>query len=418
MYLNCHSFYSFRYGTLKPEQLVEWAVQHNIPRLTLTDINCTAGCLEFIRLADAKEVQPVVGVDFRNGIDPCFVALARNNEGFREINTHLSLHLENNVPFPPEAPELFQNVYVIYPITKAPERSLRDNEYIGVRSSQLIKLQFSRWRNQLSKVVILQPSTFFQKKDYNAHRLLRAIDQNTLLSKLPDSEQTSPHDRFYSPGALERAFADFPRIIQNSNRILSECSIEFTFNDYGRSLNRKTFKPTLGEDRQLIRHLSKEGLRYRYGDNPRPDILERMENELEVIEKRGFYSYFLINHDIIRYARHKGYFYVGRGSGANSMVAYLLKITDVDPIELDLYFERFMNPQRRHPPDFDMDFSWRDREDITRYIFNRYPEAALLGSHTTFKSRAVVRELGKVMGLPAREIDQITHPRYRPKNPD
>ncbi|HAD97343.1 MAG TPA: DNA polymerase III subunit alpha [Cryomorphaceae bacterium] len=418
MYLNCHSFYSFRYGTLRPEQLVNWAAEHRIPRLTLTDINSTAGCLEFIRLSNAKEVQPVVGVDFRNGIDPCFVALAKNNEGFREINAHLSLHLENAVAFPAEAPESFRNVYVVYPITNAPTRSLREYEYIGVRSSQLIKLQFSPWRNQLSKVVILQPSTFFQKKDYNAHRLLRAIDQNTLLSKLPDSEQTSHHDRFYSPAALEKAFGDFPQLIHNTNRILSECSIEFIFKDYQKSLNRKTFKLTLVEDRELIRHLCEEGLRYRYGENPGADKLERMENELEVIEARGFYSYFLINHDIIRYARHKGYFYVGRGSGANSMVAYLLRITDVDPIELDLYFERFMNPKRRHPPDFDMDFSWRDREDVTRYIFNRYPEAALLGSHTTFKSRAVVRELGKVMGLPAREIDQISHPRYRPQHPD
>ncbi len=418
MYLNCHSFYSFRYGTLRPEQLVEWAADKNIPRLTLTDINSTAGCLEFIRLANAKEVKPVVGVDFRNGIDPCFVALAKNNEGFREINTYLSLHLENKLPFPAEAPESFQNVFVIYPITKAPERALQDHEFIGVRSSQLIKLQFSRWRNQHSKVVILQPSTFFQKRDYNAHRLLRAIDQNTLLSKLHDCEQTSAHDRFYSPEALEQAFRDFPRIIHNTNRILRECGIEFIFKDYQKSLNRKTFKPSLDEDRALIRHLCAEGLQYRYGSNPGADKLLRMENELEVIEKRGFYSYFLINHDIIRYARHKGYFYVGRGSGANSMVAYLLRITDVDPIELDLYFERFMNPHRRHPPDFDMDFSWRDREDVTRYIFNRYPEAALLGSHTTFKSRAVVRELGKVMGLPARDIDQISHPRYRPEKPD
>ncbi len=418
MYLNCHSFYSFRYGTLKPEQLLDWAADHHIPRLTLTDINSTAGCLEFIRLAYVKEVQPVVGVDFRNGIDPCFVALARNNEGFREINTHLSTHQGSNIPFPPEAPPSFHNVYVIYPIHKAPERTLHDHEYIGVRSSQLIKLQFSRWRNQLSKVVVLQPSTFLQKRDFNAHRLLRSIDQNTLLSKLPVSEQTTLHDRFYSPAALEKAFADFPQIVNNTHRILNDCTISFAFKEYGKSLNRKTFLKGVAEDRAYIRQLCTEGLQYRYGDKIRPDILERMESELKVIEDRGFYSYFLINHEIIRYARHKGYFYVGRGSGANSMVAYLLRITDVDPIDLQLYFERFMNPSRRQPPDFDMDFSWRDREDVTRYIFERFPEAALLGSHTTFKIRAVMRELGKVLGLPAREIDHLSSPRLKIQNLD
>ena len=103
-------------------------------------------------------------------------------------------------------------------------------------------------------------------------------------------------------------------------------------------------------------------------------------------------SYFLINWDIVNYAQKRGYFYVGRGSGANSIVAYLLKITDVDPIELDLYFERFINLYRTSPPDFDLDFSWRDRDDITQYIFKRFPNTALLATYNTFQYKAVVRE--------------------------
>ena len=115
----------------------------------------------------------------------------------------------------------------------------------------------------------------------------------------------------------------------------------------------------------------------------------------------------MINWDICKYARSKGYFYVGRGSGANSVVAYLLRITDVDPIELDLYFERFINLYRQNPPDFDVDFSWKDREDITQYIFKRFPNTALLATYSTFQFRAVVRELGKVLGIPPHEIDRI-----------
>ena len=88
-----------------------------------------------------------------------------------------------------------------------------------------------------------------------------------------------------------------------------------------------------------------------------------------MIDKLGFTPYFLITEDIIRYARHRGFFHVGRGSGANSIAAYCLQITDVDPIELDLYFERFINPHRTSPPDFDLDFSWRDRDEILNYIF-------------------------------------------------
>ena len=96
-----------------------------------------------------------------------------------------------------------------------------------------------------------------------------------------------------------------------------------------------------------------------------PDIEARIEKEITTVAKKGFVAYFLINWKICKYAREQGYFYVGRGSGANSILAYLLQITEVDPIELDLYFERFINDYRTSPPDFDLDFSWDDREDIT-----------------------------------------------------
>jgi DNA polymerase-3 subunit alpha len=116
----------------------------------------------------------------------------------------------------------------------------------------------------------------------------------------------------------------------------------------------------------------------------------------------------------VNYARSRGYFYVGRGSGANSIVAYLLRITDVDPIELDLYFERFINLYRTNPPDFDIDFSWRDRDDVTQYIFTRFKNVALVATYTTFQAKAVRRELGKVFGLPKDEIDKLGREHIQP----
>jgi len=133
---------------------------------------------------------------------------------------------------------------------------------------------------------------------------------------------------------------------------------------------------------------------------------------VEVIAEKDYLSYFLITWDFTSYARSKGYFYVGRGSGANSIVAYLLRITDVDPLELDLYFERFINLYRKNPPDFDIDFSWKDRDDVTRYIFDRYPNAALLCTYNTFQYSASVRELGKVFGLPKTEIDLLSKGKF------
>ena len=119
----------------------------------------------------------------------------------------------------------------------------------------------------------------------------------------------------------------------------------------------------------------------------------------------------MITDDICRYARSRNFHYVGRGSGANSIVAYCLGITDVCPIELNLYFERFLNPKRKSPPDFDVDFSWRDRDEIYDYIFKRYQSehTALMGAMGTFRDRSIIRELGKVYGLPKSEIDRLVY---------
>src|SRR6185436_6277051 len=146
------------------------------------------------------------------------------------------------------------------------------------------------------------------------------------------------------------------------------------------------------QDYHRLMSLCYDGLKYRYPDAD-DNIIGRFENEIKTITDLGYASYFLINRDIVHYAQHKNYFYVGRGSGANSMVAYLLRITDVDPIDLDLYFERFINPYRTSPPDFDIDFSWNDRDDVTDYIFHRSPygsdRVALLATYSTFQENSV-----------------------------
>jgi DNA polymerase-3 subunit alpha len=423
--LNNHSNFSFTYGTVAPRQMFEWAQHNGLKTLALTDINNTAAAIEFVRLAGSgKEhggfgIKPVLGVDFRNGIQQQYVALAQNNQGFAEINQHLSYHLNNKRAFADAAPA-FNHVFIIYPFEKTPLRPLQPHEFVGIRPQQVTKLKFSDWRHHQQKLVILHTNSFRHKKDYNTHRLLRAIGQNKLLSKLPAQEQATMQDAYTHPNALEKCFAEFPKIIANTHALLRQCSVNFTFKNYKSTQNQSVWSTQGGQaaDKAKLRSLCEDGLVYRYGTNPSKEIRQRLNSELEVLEKRGYYSYFLINWDIINYARRKNYFYVGRGSGANSLVAYLLRITNVDPIELDLYFERFMNMSRQQPPDFDLDFSWRDRQDLTRYIFEQYPKAALLGSHTTFQYRAVTRELGKVLGLPARDIEALSHPRQRTQNPD
>lgn len=411
IYLNTHTYYSLRYGTFGSKTLLQLAQQNGCDAIVLTDINTTSACLEFIRESPKYKIKPIIGVDFRNGIEQQFVAIAKNNLGFEEINFYLTPFLQNktetesgHLPIPNRAPE-FKNVFVIYPFKRNQNYTLRENEYVGISPADLDYIRIKKV--EISKAVILQTVSFRNKKDFNAHRLLRAIDKNLLLSKLPESEQANPENKMIQCDELLKLYEDHPEAISNTKKILDESSIFFDFSDDAEPQNQKNYTASADEDEALLLKLCQDGMHYRYPTNT--DFIQaRIDKELSVIKQMGFISYFLMNWDIVSYARSKGYFYVGRGSGANSVVAYLLRITDVDPIELDLYFERFINLYRTNPPDFDIDFSWRDRDDVTAYIFSRFKNVALVATYNRFQKKAVVRELGKVFGLPKEEIDKLS----------
>ncbi|HXP49753.1 MAG TPA: PHP domain-containing protein, partial [Bacteroidia bacterium] len=189
MLLNCHTEYSFCYGTLGIDELLKAIKLNGYDSFVLTDINNTSACLETIRQATDKGLKPIVGIDFRNGVEQQYIGIARNNEGFKELNEHLSAHLHTAQKIEEQAPE-FHHAYIIYPLKNYKGWPLRDNEFVGVSIKDLQGLNFSSAKNVPHKLVALQPLTFIHKNHFNAHRLLRAIDKNTLLSKLPLSEQS------------------------------------------------------------------------------------------------------------------------------------------------------------------------------------------------------------------------------------
>jgi DNA polymerase-3 subunit alpha len=403
MLINSHSYYSFKYGTLSVEELLKECQAGGHEVVALTDINNTAASLDFVRQAKVFDVRPVVGVDIRNGVEQQYVLLAKNAIGFREINTFLNSHLHSHEEFEADAPRL-EHVFAIYPFQKK-LRNLEENEFVGISPNDLPHLPFSEWKDHLNKLVVLQTASFRNKKDYNIHRLLRAIDGNTLLSKLPKEEQAVFDDLYRSKSDVLELYQEYPVIIENTQSLLAACSMEFEF---GTNKNKKRFTSSEEEDFRLLKQLACDGLSYRYTDVT-DEILDRLNKELKVIRELNFCSYFLINWDLVRYSQSQGYYHVGRGSGANSLVAYLLRITNVDPVDLDLYFERFINPFRTSPPDFDIDFSWTDRDDVTRYLFDTYgwDRVVLLGNFITFSHKSAFREIGKVFGLPDEEIVRL-----------
>ena len=415
MYLNCHSWFSFKYGVMKPDALLEEAARVGVRSFALTDIHCSAGIPDLVRDAPRFGVRPVAGIEFRHGPKLLYIGLAKNNDGFQRLNELLSPHLLDDEALPERAPEL-DDVFFIYPLGHAP-RQLRPNERVGVRPSDLTRLPFSAWAKRPQDLVALMPVTFrgdpgSSPGDFNVHRLLRTVAGNTVVSMLPPEELAAPDEHFRSVEEAQRIYRDLPHLLVNAERLLEQCSIAFD----GSDKTRTAFTGDLRTDREKLHRDTREGLRYRYAEVT-PKILARMHHELDVIERMGFISYFLINQDIVDHARGRGFFHVGRGSGANSLVAYCLRITDVDPMELDLYFERFINPARRKPPDFDIDFSWKDRDEVYRYVFGKYNSsdgraggihAAQIATYTTFQWRGAIRELGKAVGLPPAEIDALS----------
>lgn len=406
MYLNVHSHYSLRYGTMTIEKLVEEARMRGVTQMALTDINNTTGIMEFMRECRKAGVKPIAGIEFRKDKKLLYTGIARNKEGIKVLNDFLTVHNLEQKELPQEAPEL-QWVFIIYPLSY--QGKLKANEYLGVRFDELHTLHGKDLRPLKDKLLLLQPVFVSGKVEYRLHEYLRGIDNNTLISMVTAADKCRPTDQFLPPGELEARFSSHAFILDNTRNLMNACMMDYPEGKI--RLNRKTFTGSIADDQALLEKLAMGGMVSRYGKH-NAKAADKVRQELKVIFELNFCAYFLITWDIIRYSTARGYYHVGRGSGANSTVAYCLRITDVDPIELDLYFERFLNAQRSTPPDFDIDYSWDEREDVQDYIFKRYgrEHTALLGAMSTFKDRAVIREIGKVMGLPKAEIDSFIDP--------
>lgn len=402
MLLNLHSYYSLRYGTLSLEDLVKGMLAGGYDTAVLTDINNSSGVLDFIRLGREAGLHILAGMEYRNDAELLYIGIAKNEKGFKELNELMTAANKADRPLPATAPG-FQHVFVVYPFGKKLVSELKDNEYIGIKASELTRIMMAP-ASHLDKYVILHPVSF-RRKEYELHTQLRAIDNNLLISQLPSEQLGNPDEVFLLRSKLMEHYRHFPKLLHNTEQLLAQCSFEF---DFKKAKNKESFTGNRYEDKQLLYTYTMEGFSHRYHQDGK-GAKERAIKELTIIDELNFSAYFLITDDICRYARHRQFHYVGRGSGANSIVAYCLGITDVCPIELDLYFERFLNPKRKSPPDFDVDFSWKDRDEVYDYIFKRYPETALMGAMSTFRSRSIIRELGKIYGLPKGEIDRLIH---------
>ena len=399
------TYHSLRYGTLSPEALAAAAAARGITTLCLTDVNSTAAAYPFWKACRKHGIAPCFGVEFRNGDEVLFTGIAHSQAGWAELCGLLTDCSLAGRALPDRAPD-FRRCSVVYPRLVKPIDEFADHEYLGIRAEHVGRLFRSPVAQHPHRLVAWSPVNHLDDEAYVTHRLLRAVDHNTVLSRLSPKQVARADERLYTEAELRGRYATHEYLVDNARELLAGRS--FGFDEGGEALNKPCFTETRAGDMALVRKLAESGCRRRYGAG-HAEAHERLARELRVIEEQRLGCYFLVTWDIIRYARSVGYHHVGRGSGANSIVAYCMYISDVDPLELDLYFERFINPHRSSPPDFDIDFSWDERDDVIDYVFKRYGAeyTAMLATTVTFKYASIVRELGKVFGLPKADIDAI-----------
>ncbi|HWV71097.1 MAG TPA: PHP domain-containing protein, partial [Pseudosphingobacterium sp.] len=287
MFLNCHSYHSLRYGTISVKELVQQCVELNIQVAALTDINTITGVYDFHRLCRMHGIKPVVGMEIRNDNNLYYICLAKSKHGLGEINSLLTGHNCEGKELPKHHP-FFSDVFTIYPLSDFPAK-LKSNEYIGVRPEELNLLVNPKLIRYLSRMVILQPVTFRTKKEYNLHRILRAIDLNTLITKLEENDYCKENEKLIPVNDLLSAYRQYPQIIQNTTWMLEQCHFEF---DYTIPKNKKHFTGSKESDFRLLQELAYKGLKERY-PHDKGTAKARVEKELTVINLLNFSAYFL-----------------------------------------------------------------------------------------------------------------------------
>src|SRR5690606_4281220 len=289
------------------------------------------GIYDFAKACRKVGIKPIVGMEVRQENRLRYITLAKCRAGIGEICRLVTAHNCDGAELPSRAPA-FEEVITVYPMANVPEQ-LRDNEYIGIRPHEVNRLIRPEWQKWLHRMVIWYPVTVSGKLEHNLHRILRAIDLNVVLSRLSEEDCCRVDEYMRPAGELLAIYGDYPLIVANTARIMEACNFEF---DFATPKNKRHYTGNREGDIKLLTGLAYAGLKKRYGEKNRP-ARERVDKELRVIDELGFSGYFLITWDIVRYSNSMGFMHVGRGSGANSIVAYCLGITDICPLELDLY---------------------------------------------------------------------------------
>jgi DNA polymerase III alpha subunit len=409
-----HSYYSLLEGVCSLEDIISRAVEYQLDAVALTDTNAMHGLISFYKNATEKNIKPILGAYIDEPSDKSLYAvfLAKNFEGYSDLCRIITARkLKTDFSLFQALQEYFPNLFVLSASARLLGTiPLYDNIYIELIMTQNhiknSRLLFELARKRHIPCVISNPVYFIHPQDHLLHRVVSAIKNRKTFETIGHEYLVDPEFYFKSPDQLSEYYRKIPDAFQNMRYIVDNCNVD---------LHLGTYKFPVFPDAKEISSMSKlwslcqAGLSLRYSTIT-TQITARLENELTVIDELGLADYFLVVWDIHKEALRRGMVTVGRGSAANSLVSYSLGFTQVDPIQFDFYFERFLNKSRSSPPDIDIDFSWRERDEIVRYVFERYgyERVAMISTHVTFRARMAFRETAKVFGLSEGEINTIS----------
>jgi DNA polymerase III subunit alpha len=455
-HLHLHTSYSLLDGAIRLDDLFPRVLEFGMKSVAMTDHGNMFGAVDFYKRAKAAGVKPIFGTetyvagydrkDRTNRKNHHLILLARNEEGYKNLSYLNSMgylegfyyHPRIDKPLLKErsrgliglsaclGSEVAQTV-LHAGVDKAKEVAREYQSFFepgcyflevmpnGLDEQAKVNDAYRRMGRELDiPVVATNDCHYVNRGDYKAHEILMCIQQGKTLTA--EDRLSHKEDAYYikSPKEMEAAFRDWPEVLENTARIADMCQVEL---ELGKTMLPRYRVPEGFDLDSYCEKVAREGLERRLAEKQRrgqgfdPDQYRvRLDYELGVIKSMGFSGYFLIVWDFIVWAKEQGIpVGPGRGSGAGSVAAWALRITDIDPISFKLIFERFLNPERVSMPDFDVDFCMERRDEVIRYVTEKYGKDNV-GQIATFhqlKSRGVIRDIARVMSIPYAEADKV-----------
>ena len=452
VHLHVHSEYSLLDGMSRIKDLPVRAKELGMKAIALTDHGVMYGAVDFYKECKKNDIKPIIGCevyvaphsrfDKEAGRDNGYnhlILLAKNKTGYQNLSKLVSLSFVEGFYYKPRidleileqysegliclsaclAGSLSQaiiqdNMEKAEEIALWHKRVFKDDYYIeiqhnGLRQQIMVNKKLIQLARKLDiPLAATNDAHYLKKEDSYFHEVLLCIQTGKRMSD--EDRMRFETEEFYikSPEEMADYFSEFPDAIENTVKIAEKCNYDFEFG--------VTKLPNYDVPEEYATHLDYfkdlcyKGIKNRYGENPSEEVMSRLEYEISVIDKMGYVDYFLIVWDYINYAKSVGIpVGPGRGSGAGSIAAYAIGITDIDPLKYGLLFERFLNPERVSMPDFDVDFCYERRGEVIEYVERKYGKdhVSQIITFGTMAARMVIRDVGRVLDYPYSETDKL-----------